>query len=719
MHGASSAFPMLAAAATALLQSCARTRSLAKGKLLHAHLISAGFLSPLSRHPLRQLLPLKLAPVYALCGDTVAARFLFDEILPERWTPFLCNTLIRVYLQDGLPIGALHLFEQMTACGCCPDKFTFTFMLKACAELSWRQAGAQVHCMAWVMGFMPDGYVQNSLMAMYMSCGDVVQAGTVFDEMRDRTIVSWNTMISGLFQNGHPGKALKLYDQMVDAGVDLDCATVVSVLPACACLKDLVRGRQVHMSVNEKGFCEYIAVKNSLIDMYSKCGSLEDARSVFDEKECQRDVVSWTTMIGGYILHEHPGGALALSHEMMLSGIKPNAVTMASLLSACTSSSFLNHGRCVHGSCVRLGHESEIIVETALIDMYGKCGSMHLSLSVFMNGSRRTATWNALISSYAHHKLPIEAIKYFKEMHSAGVRTDMATIVSLLPAYSDLADSCQARNIHGYLIRMGFHLRIEATTGLIDVYAKNGSLKTAHELFDGLIVKDTVSWSALIAGYGMHGHARTVILLFKQMEASGVEPNEITFTSMLYSCSHAGLVDEGLYFFHRMLESPHMKPQGEHYACIIDLLGRAGRLDEAYGLIKAMPFKPNHAVWGALLGACVIHVNVELGEKAAGHLFDIEPENTGNYVLLGNIYSAVGRWEDAENVRNLVKHRGLKKEPGCSLIELPNPLPHASWDQTKFETKGPDSVYTLAYNCKSYPINLGSARSRKGSNVSA
>ncbi|MQL94653.1 hypothetical protein Taro_027319 [Colocasia esculenta] len=690
MNGASSSVPRPTAALVpltssrclALLQCCALTRSLTKGKLLHAHLITAGLLSPL----LGELrcsfftLPVKLASTYALCGDALTARLLFDQMSPQRRTPFLCNALLRGYLQNGLPLDALRLFDEMRVLGRRPDKFTFTFALKACADLSMRPAGEQVHCMALVMGFASDGYVQNSLMGMYVSCGDVVEAGKVFGGMRARTVVSWNTMISGLFQNGYAEKALALYDQMAAAGVELDRATVVSVLPACACLGDLLRGRQVHMSVNEKGFGGHVGVKNSLIDMYSKCGSLKDARVVFEDEACQRDVVSWTALIGGYILHKFPSEALSLAHEMMASGTKPNAVTMASLLSACTSSSSLTtHGKCLHGSSVRLSLESDIIVETALIDMYAKCGSIHLSLSVFANGSKRRATWNALISSYAHHNLPTKAVNSFKQMLSEAVLADLATITSVLPAYSDLADLRQARNIHGYLVSMGFHRQIEVATGLMDVYAKTGSLETAHELFDGLPAKDMVSWSAIIAGYGLHGHARTAITLFERMEASGVEPNEVTFTSMLYSCSHAGLVDEGLYFFRRMIESPRVRPEAEHYACIVDLLGRAGRLGEAYGLIRAMPFEPNHAVWGALLGACVIHGNVELGEQAAGHLFDLEPENTGNYVLLGNIYSAVGRWKDAENVRNLVKRRGLKKEPGCSLIELPNPrLMHAS-----------------------------------------
>lgn len=665
--------PLTPARCAALLQTWARTRALAKGELLHARLITSGLLSsaPSGGRRRRLLLP-KLASMYALCGEALPARRLFDDILPERRTPFLFNTLIRAYLQERFPLDALHLFRRMTTAGCRPDKFTFTFALKACADLSRARGGDQLHCAALAAGLASDGYVQNSLIAMYMSCGEAEEAEKVFEGMRERTIVSWNTMIAGLLQNGRAAEAAALYDRMTGAGVDPDCATVVSVLPACAALRDLERGRRVHLHAKQKGFLDHAAVKNSLIDMYAKGGSLAEARQVFDEGSCSKDVVSWTAMIGGYALQERSREALALSRDMLLSGTRPNAVTMVSLLSACTRPSFLRHGKTFHGSCLRLALVAELAVETALIDMYGKCGGARLSSSVFSTGSRRTATWNAMMSSFSQNNLPREAVELFRlMMRSEASRADSATIVSLLPAYSLLADLRQAGNIHGHLIRAGFDRRREVATGLIDLYAKAGNLEAAQELFNGIPAKDTVAWSAIIAGYGTHGRARDAAALFERMLEAGAEPNEVTFTSLLYSCSHAGMVDEGLSLFNRALCSGTggVGPRAEHYAGAVDLLGRAGRLQEARGLIAAMPCSANHAVWGALLGACVIHGDVHLGEEAAGHLFELEPENTGNYVLLGNIYSAAGRWEDAEKVRRVVRERGLKKLAGCSLVE--------------------------------------------------
>ncbi|XP_072956452.1 pentatricopeptide repeat-containing protein At5g39350 [Typha angustifolia] len=644
-----------------LLKSITQSKCRLQGKQLHALLISSGLLLSSS------LLHSKLASMYALLGRTSDARSLFDRI-PTRST-FLYNTLIRGHVQCGLHRDALGLFADMIASGFRPDNFTYPFALKACGDLENYKLGIVIHCKALASGFCSDEYAQNSLMAMYMNCGDKKAAMKVFDEMDNRSVVSWNTMIAGYFQNGCAEEALQVFDQMVDTSVEIDHATVVSVLPVCAHLKDLWRGQLVHKLVDEFDLGGYVPVQNSLIDMYSKCGSLGEARRIFDNAMCERDVVSWTAMIGGYVYHGQGSQALNLSHHMMLLGIRPNAVTMASLLSACASLLSIDQGKSLHGSCIRLRLESDIIVETALIDMYAKCGSTKLSSMVFEKGSKRTATWNAIISGYARNEQAECAIEQFKLMQAEAVPPDLATISSLLPAYAEAADLRLVKNVHSYLYRMGFLRSMEVTTGLIDVYAKAGNLDTAWVLFHGLPVKDFVSWSAIISGYGMHGHARVALLLFERMVESGVEPNEVTFTSLLYSCSHAGLVDEGLQLFKRMLNVHCLRPNVEHYACLVDLLGRAGRLKEAFGLIREMPFEPNHAVWGALLGACVLHENVEFGELAARHLFEIEPENTGNYVLLGNIYAAVGRWEDVKDVRRIMIKRGLNKEPGCSLVE--------------------------------------------------
>lgn len=554
-----------------------------------------------------------------------------------------------------------------------PNNFTFPFVLKACGDLSLLTTGEQVHCRTLVEGFSSDEYVQNCLIAMYMNCHNKDAAAIVFNQMRCKSVISWNTMIAGCLQNGFADEAMVVFERMVSSGMLIDRATLLSVLPACAQLKDLRTCWWVHKLVKVNGFDSYLPVRNALIDMYAKCGSLDAARRLFDEANLERDVICWTAMIGGYVFNGCAVEALALSHAMQLSDIRPNSMTISSLLTACGNLSSVVHGMCFHGLCIRIGLESDAFIETSLIDMYSRCGDMDLSLRMFSGSSRRTAAWNTIISGFARNRLMQEAAEQFNLMLWEGIRPDLVTMRSLLPAYSCSVDLQQTNNIHGYLLKTGFLENIESMTCLIDSYAKIGCLDIAKELFDGLPAKDFVSWSVIIAGYGTHGDADKAIWLFDQMLESGVEPSEVTFTSVLYTCSHTGLVDEGLRLFYQMTRVHGMKPTVDHCVCVVDLLSRSGRLEEAYRLIKEMPFEDHYAVWGALLGACVVHENVELGEMAAKRLFDIQPENTGNYVLLGNIYAAVGRWKDVEVVRRMVGARGLRKEMGCSSIDACNP----------------------------------------------
>ncbi|KAL5739172.1 hypothetical protein ACOSQ2_028352 [Xanthoceras sorbifolium] len=650
---------------TKLLQNYAVTKSLTKVKQLHALITASGLLSA-NLHS-------SIAAAYANCGHVLNARKAFDE-MRER-NVFLYNTMMRMYTHNGSSYDAVRLFADMLRLeNYFPDNYTYPIVIKACSDLALLDLGVVLHGRTLVAGFGMDTFAQNCLLAMYMSFGKITAARKVFDTMWEHSVVSWNTMISGYFKNGYAKQALEVFDWMVNNGVEPDCASMVSVLPACGYLKDVEVGRRVHVLVESKGLGKNIAVRNALVDMYVKCGSVSEARLVFDRMS-ERDVVTWTSMINGYIFYGEVRNALGLLRSMQFKGVKPNAVTTASLLSACSSLYYLKVGRCLHGWTIRQKLEGEVVVETALIDMYAQCNHAELSFRVFARTSKkRTVPWNAILSGCIHNGLAREAIELFKQMLSEVVEPNDATLNSLLPAYSILADSQQAMNIHCYLIRSGFYSNIEVATGLIDIYSKCGSLESAHKIFSGIPKenKDIILWSVIIAGYGMHGHGETAFSLFKEMVQSGLKPNEVTFTSVLHACSHAGLVDEGLGLFKFMLENHQTSPHADHYTCVVDLLGRAGRLDEAYDLIRNMPIKPTHAVWGALLGACVIHENVELGEVAAEWLFELEPENTGNYILMAKIYAARGRWKDAENVREMMNDIGLRKIPAHSLIDIRN-----------------------------------------------
>lgn len=583
--------------------------------------------------------------------------------------------MLKTYTKDGFYLQTLNLFVEMVNLGkCMADNYTYPFVFKAIGEEKLVGFGEVVHGRILICGFEKDSFIMNSLLSMYMNCGKKEEGRKVFDSMWKPNVVSWNSMISGHFKNGCPKEALWIFNQMVDDEVQMDLVTAVSVLPVCGFLKELEVGRRVYKLVNEKGWDNEIVVGNALVDMFAKCGSMEEARLVFDGM-VQRDVVTWTSLVNVYILYGDLRTALRLCFLMVLEGVRPNSVTLASLLSACGASKNLMDGRCLHGWAIRQELESDVMVETSLIDMYAKCNHFDHSLQVFKRTSRKKRVpWNAILAGCIHNRLGHEAIKLFKEMLIEVVKPDAATLKSFLPAYAIHADLQQAMNVHSYLIKSGLLSNCEIATAVVDVYSKCGSLDSAHKIFNGIPNenKDIYLWSVIIASYGAHGHGEIAVSLFKEMVEAGAKPNEVTFTSVLHACSHAGLVDEGLDLFKFMLRNHQISRQVDHYTCIVDLLGRSGRLDEAYDIIRTMPVAPGHAVWGALLGACVIHENVEMGEIAAKWLFELEPENTGNYVLMAKIYSAVGRWRDAENMRGKINEIGLQKAPAHSMIQVRN-----------------------------------------------
>eukprot|EP00253_Pinus_taeda_P011617 PITA_11617 len=455
---------------------------------------------------------------------------------------------------------------------------------------------------------------------------------------------------------------------MVAENVTPNCVTAAIVLQACAHLASMQQGMSIHGYILRRHLEVDVFVGNSLIDMYVKCGNMEMAQRVFD-KMLRSDVVSWSAMITGYTQSGHAKEALSLFQKMQLEGLRPNSFTMASVLPACAHLKVFPEGKCIHGCIIRRGFDFDVIVSTALVDMYAKCGSMEITNQLFNKMLERDlASWNAMITGYAQNGQAHEALTFFYHMQEADLKPDSVTTVGLLTACSHLASLQRGNSINGFIIRNGFDSDVIVGTALIDMYAKCGNIDFAQRAFDKISKRDVIPWSAMIAGYGMHGHCEEALHLFSKMINIGIRPDHITFQSVLSACSDAGLVDEGMRYFDSMIQDYCITPSVDHFACMIDLLGRAGRLSEAQEIIERMPLKPNISVWGALLGACRVHRNIKLAQYVAERLFEIDPKNVGYYVLLSNIYAASGRWNDVAKVRTMMKELGLRKTPGCSSI---------------------------------------------------
>eukprot|EP01018_Ginkgo_biloba_P015176 Gb_08049 [translate_table: standard] len=475
-----------------------------------------------------------------------------------------------------------------------------------------------------------------------------------------------------LCREGRLIEALDIFHHMDQRAILVDSDTHASLLQACANMKALPEGKQLHSNMLITGSNRNVYLENNIMTMYSKCGNLVYARQVFD-KMTTRNVFSWNVIIATYVRHGEYEEALTLYYRMHRMGMQTDHFTFPCVLKACAGVGALQQGKAIHEILLRSGLEFHAIVGSALVAMYAKCGSITDAHHVFDKMSERdVVSWNAMITGYAQIGQSGDALKLFCQMQQVGVKTDLVTIPSVLSACSHLAALQQGKEIHDYIIKNGYNSDLFVMNSLIDMYAKCGSLEDASHLFGKMSQTNVVSWTVMIAGFGMHGQSKESLRLFYQMQQLGMKPNHITFTAVLSACSHSGLVDEGWQYFKRMNQDYQIMPAMEHYACMVDLLGRSGQLDEALEFIQNMPLVPQACMWGSLLGACRTYRNIELGEYVAERLFKLEPENAGNYVSLSNIYAMAGKWEDVAKVRKMMKERSLMKKPGCSWIEIRN-----------------------------------------------
>jgi pentatricopeptide repeat protein len=563
-----------------------------------------------------------------------------------------------------------HILHNENQHGIWVDLNTYAALLQTCSNMKALLQGKQVHAHMIKNGVEGHINLDTNLFIMYTKCGNLGDARPIFDKMADLNLLSWTAMIAAYARSGNCNEALKLFHEMQGSGVKADSFVYPSLLKACTGLTALQQGKEIHGSVIRNGFESDFFVGSALVALYTRCKSMKFARQVF-EKMSQRNEATWNAMLAGYAQSNHRREAMNLFREMQLAGVEPDSFTFGSVLAMCANLAALKQGKEIHGYIIGTGFELNVFVDSALVDMYAKCGSVGNARRVFDEMFQRdVVSWNSMVAGYVQNGQSEEALKLFREMQLAGVKADSYTISSIIPACVCLTALRQGKEIHNYMIRSGLDSYVLGANSLIDMYAKCGSILAARQVFDKTSQRDVISWNAMIAGYGIHGCGEDAILLFSQMHQAGLKPDNITFIGILSACSRAGLVNEGWQYFKQMMECYQIMPSVEHCACMVDLLGRAGHLDEAQNFVKKMTLEPDACVWGALLGACRIHHSVEIGEQAAQHLLELEPQNPGNYVLLSNIYAAAGRWNDVAKVRYMMKDKGLKKIPGYSWIEV-------------------------------------------------
>lgn len=459
---------------------------------------------------------------------------------------------------------------------------------------------------------------------------------------------------------------MRLFREMRENGICPDGIVVGCVVSGFGNSMDVSGGKAFHGVIVRRHYVDDEKVNDSLLFMYCKFGMLSLAERIF--LKCQGSGDCWNYMVLGYGRIGEDVKCIELFREMQCLGVRSESIGVVSAIASCSQLGAINLGRSIHCKVVKGFLDGNISVTNSLIEMYGKCGKMTFARRLFDMSERDVVSWNTLISSHAHVNHHEEAVNLFNKMVREDQKPNIATLVVVLSACSHLASLEKGESIHRYINESGFRLNLPLGTALVGMYAKCGQMEKSRMVFDSMTEKDVICWNAMISGYGMNGYAESALEIFQHMEESNVMPNEITFLSLLSACAHAGLVEEGKYVFARML-SYSVKPNLKHYTCMVDLLGRSGNLQEAEDMVLSMPISLHGGVWGALLGHCKTYNQVEMGIRIAKYAIDSEPENDGYYIVMANIYSSIGRWEEAENVRRTMKERcSMGKKAGWSLL---------------------------------------------------
>lgn len=685
-----------------VLPMCARSGDFDTGKSIHSLAIKSG----LDTHT---LVGNSLISFYAKCGrvatDAYAVFAGLDEKDVVSW-----NAMIAGFAENRLMYDAFRTFMWMLRELTEPNYATIATIFPVCASLDVSAAhcfGREIH--AYVLKreeLSADISVCNALLMFYLRTGQVQVVESLFRRMRSRDLVTWNSVIAGCASNGGWSTALILFQELLSVNtVTPDSVTFVSILPVCALMKKLEMGKQIHGYIVRRHYlAEDTTVGNALVNFYTKCDEKYSAFQAFLMIP-EKNLISWNTVLDAFVNMTNHWKFRNLLAWMLGERFKPDGITILTLINFCISISGLLMVKEVHCYSIRSAHilgDGEPSVGNAILNAYAKCGDMDSALKIFQSlsdkrnlvtcnsiisayvdtGSHDDAykvfsqmrekdvtSWNLMIRVYAENDCLNEALSLFYEFRAQGMKPDEITIMSLLPVCAQMASDHLLRQCHGYWARNCFE-DVRLKGALLDVYSKCGNIWYAYNLFQSNPNKDLFMFTAMIGGLAMHGMGEEALEIFCSMISSGVKPDHIIFTSVLSACSHSGLMDQGLEIFYSIEKIHGMKPKMEQYACVVDLLARGGRVDEAYSFVTKMPVKASAHIWGTLLGACRKHHKVELGRVVGAHLLEIEANDIGNFIVLSNLYAAEERWDEVLEMRKLMKSRDLKKPAGCSWIEV-------------------------------------------------
>ncbi|XP_073100237.1 pentatricopeptide repeat-containing protein At2g33680 [Elaeis guineensis] len=650
-----------------LLLRCAEQKNLQSGSSIHAHIIKSGSWAHV-------LLANSVVIMYAKCGHLATAAAAFDAMRSRDVVSW--NSLINSYSHQPPPHSnaVFKLFKRMRADGgvhVLPNAFTFAGVFTAASASHALSAGREAHCVAIKTANCDDIFLGSSLLSMYCKVGLLADARMVFDRMLQRNSVSWAAMISGYAVDKHGAEAFELFRSMLEEGeCDTNEFVITSILSAVSLPGFLEMGEQVHGLAIKNGLSSFLSVENSLITLYAKCERMDEALLMF-ESSSEKNSITWSAMITGYAQNGDSRKALSLFSQMQFAEIRPSEFTFVGVLNACSDVMTLIEGTQAHGFLLKLGFELQVYVKTALVDMYAKCGSIDDARKGFDQlHEADIALWTSMIGGYVQNGEHEEALTLYGRMGREGILPNNLTMASILRACSSRAALEQGKQIHAQTLKYGFSLGIPMGSALSTLYAKCGNLEDCNCVFRRMPERDVVAWNSIISGFSQNGCGHEALDLFEEMKLEGTKPDHVTFVNLLGACSHMGLIDRGWGYFRSMHNDYGLVPRVEHYACMVDILSRAGMLEEAKDFIETVPIDHGTCLWRIVLGACRSYRSFGIGAYAGERLMELGSQDSSAYILLSNIYAAWSRWDDVERVRRMMSFRGVNKEPGCSWVEI-------------------------------------------------
>ncbi|XWS69025.1 hypothetical protein CRYUN_Cryun04dG0144200 [Craigia yunnanensis] len=584
------------------------------------------------------------------------------------------NLLISGHGRYGNPKQALYLYKEMVSKGIKETGPTFSSVITVCGNGGFYREGIQVHCRVISLGFGLNLFIGTSLVNLYLHMGFDDVALKLFDQLPERNLAAWNLMLNGFLELSNIEELFGLYRQMEWEGVKPNGLTFCYLIRACCNGRFVDEGKQMHCLVIKAGWVEFnVFVANALVDFYSACGSFIDARKAFSLIPVE-DVISWNSIISVYAENDFLCDALELFSRMHFWGKKPSIRSFLGFLNLSSRIGDILHGRQIHCFVMKIGFDSgSVHIQSALIDMYGKCGDVESSLSVYESASKRTLECcNSLITSLLHCGITEDVFEMFGLMVDEGIQIDEVTLSTTLKALSVSTwanlDSC--RLLHCCAIKSGYESDTAVSCSLIDGYSRCGHFELSRQVFETLSSPNVICFTSIINGYARNGMGRESIGLLEAMIQKGLIPDKVTFLCVLSGCNHAGLVEEGQLVFNLMKYFYGICPERQHFSCMIDLLGRAGLLGESEELLQQAPGGGDSVMWSSLLRSCRVHKNEIVGKRAAKVLTELGQEDFAIYLQVSNFYSEVGEFEASLQIREIAMARKVMREIGHSLIQV-------------------------------------------------